>query len=113
MAGEASASEANLHSSRGVLAQPPRSVVATISTRSIGRTELCRCGGDRAGHEGSYQATQPSSKTLGVGSSAETAEASEAHFCVPYLRNGALSVLCCSRKEGLVPPQKSLLYSWV
>src|SRR5215204_3360039 len=90
MAGEASASEANLHSSRGVLAQPPRSVVAIISTRSIGSTELCRCGGDRAGHEGSYQATQPSSKTLGVGSSAETAEAPEAHFCVPYLRNGAL-----------------------
>jgi uncharacterized protein len=25
-----------------------------------------------------------------VGSSTETAEASEAHFCVPYLRNGAL-----------------------
>jgi hypothetical protein len=25
-----------------------------------------------------------------VGSSAETAEASEANFCVPYLRNGAL-----------------------
>jgi hypothetical protein len=26
-----------------------------------------------------------------VGSSAKTAEASEAHFCVPYLRNGALA----------------------
>jgi hypothetical protein len=32
-------------------------------------------------------------KTLGVGSLAETAEASEAHFCVPYLRNGALEAL--------------------
>ena len=42
------------------------------------------------GNEGSYQATQPSSKTLGVGWSTETAEASEAHFCLPPLRNGAL-----------------------
>ena len=30
------------------------------------------------------------SPSSGVGSSAKTAEASEAHFCVPYLRNGAL-----------------------
>jgi hypothetical protein len=64
--------------------------VATVSTRSIGRTELRRCWRDRAGHEGSYQATQPSFKTLGVGSSAQIAEASEAHFCVPPLRNGAV-----------------------
>ena len=28
-----------------------------------------------------------SSASSGVGSSAKTAEASEAHFCVPYLRN--------------------------
>jgi hypothetical protein len=35
MAGEASASEANLHSSGGVLAQPPRSVVATVQTRGL------------------------------------------------------------------------------
>ncbi len=62
----------------------------SVSTRSLGRTELRRCGGDRAGQEGSYQATQPSSKTLGVGSLAETAEASETHFCVPHLRNGAV-----------------------
>jgi len=69
--------------------------VETVLTRSLGRTELRRCWRDRVGHEGSYQATQPSSKTLGVGSSTETAEASEAHFCVPYLRNVALAVVCC------------------
>src|SRR5215217_4879992 len=90
MAGEASASEANLHPSGGVLAQPPRSVVATVQTRGLGRTELRRRAGDRVGYEGSYQATQSSIKTLGVGSFAETAEASEAHFCLPPLRNGAL-----------------------
>src|SRR5215208_7406251 len=90
MAGGTPASEAGLYPDRGVLAQPPRGVVEAVSTRSLRRTELCRCGGDRAGHEGSYQATQPSSQTLGVGSSAKTAEASEAHFCVLYLRNGAL-----------------------
>src|SRR5215216_4379911 len=91
MAGEASASEANLHPSGGVLAQPPRSVVATVQTRGLGRTELRRRAGDRVGYEGSYQATQSSIKTLGVGSFAETAEASEAHFCLPPLRNGAIS----------------------
>src|SRR5215216_6085978 len=90
MAGEASASEANLHPSGGVLAQPPRSVVATVQTRGLGRTELRRRAGDRVGYEGSYQATQSSIKTLGVGSFAETAEASEAHFCLPPLRNGAV-----------------------
>src|SRR5215207_11338907 len=90
MAGEASASEANLHPSGGVLAQPPRSVVATVQTRGLGRTELRRRAGDRVGYEGSYQATQSSIKTLGVGSFAETASASEAHFCLPHLRNGAL-----------------------
>jgi hypothetical protein len=64
--------------------------VEAVSTRGLGGTELRRCGGDRAGHEGIYQATQPSSKTLGVGSSAETASASSAIFCLPPLRNGAL-----------------------
>ena|SRR5215208_5566020 len=50
--------------------------------------------GDLVGHEGSYQATQPSSKTLDVGSLAETAEASEAHFCASSLRNVALLRSC-------------------
>jgi hypothetical protein len=90
VAGEPSEGEAGLHPSRSVLAQPPRSVVATVSTRSLRRTELRRCGGDRAGHEGSYQATQPSFKTLGVGSSTEATPTSAALFCVPPLRNGAL-----------------------
>ena len=65
----------------------------TVSTRSLGRTELRRCWRDRVGHEGSYQATQPSSKTLGLGSSAETTSASAAIFCLPPLRNGALQRL--------------------
>src|SRR5215217_9640295 len=97
VAGEPPESEAGLHTRRGVLAQPPRSVVAAVSTRGFGRAELRRCGGDRVGREGSYQATQPSIKTLGVGPFAETDEASEALFCVPYLRNGALSASCYSR----------------
>ena len=62
----------------------------TVSTRSLGRTELCRCWRDRVGQEGSYQATQPPSKTLGLGSSAETTSASATIFCLPPLRNGAL-----------------------
>src|SRR5215204_3602792 len=61
MAGEASASEANLHPSGGVLAQPPRSVVATVQTRGLGRTELRRRAGDRVSYEGSYQATHTES----------------------------------------------------
>jgi len=69
--------------------------VETVLTRSLGRTELRRCWRDRVGHEGSYQATQPSSKSLDVGSSTKTTEASEAHFCVPPLRNIALAVGCC------------------
>src|SRR5215204_3340505 len=73
-----------------MLAQLAGGRVETVSTRSLGRTELCRCGRDRVGQEGSYQATQPPSKTLGLGSSAETTSASATIFCLPPLRNGAL-----------------------
>jgi hypothetical protein len=66
--------------------------VEAVSTRSLGRTELCRCWRDRVGHEGSYQATQPSSKTLGLGSSAETTSVSSTIFCISPLRNGALAL---------------------
>src|SRR5215211_8390556 len=73
-----------------MLAQLAGGMVETVSTRSLGRTELCRCWRDRVGHEGSYQATQPPSKTLGLGSSAETTSTSATIFCLPPLRNGAI-----------------------
>ena len=78
---------------RGVLAQPAGRVVEVVSRRGLGGTELRRCWRDRVGHEGSYQATQPSSKTVGVGSSAETASASSTIFCLPPLRNGVIGCL--------------------
>jgi hypothetical protein len=90
IAGEASASEAGLHSSGGVLAQPPRSVVATVQTRGFGRTELRRRARDRVGHEGRHKTAQPPGETVGLGSSTEAPTASAAFLCLPSLRNGAL-----------------------
>jgi hypothetical protein len=89
MAGEASASAAGLHSGRGVLAQPPRSVVAPVQTRGFSRKELRRRGGDRVGYEGRHNTAQPAGETVGLGSATEAPAASAAFLCIPSLRNGA------------------------
>jgi hypothetical protein len=73
---------------------------------------------NRVGHEGSYQATQPSSKTLVMGTTTQTAEALEALFCLPPSRNGAVEAISepmltpvltdaeWERLRPLMPPQK-------
>ena len=45
---------------------------------------------DRSGEEGRHSPVESESEAVGVGTTSETAEASEAHYCVPSLRNGAL-----------------------
>jgi hypothetical protein len=53
-----------------------------------------------------------------MGTTSQTAEASEAHFCVPPLRNGALSVVCWFRREDSIAPLENrfcgriLAYLW-
>ena len=39
---------------------------------------------------GRYPVAKPEGQSMGVGPASQAAEASEAHFCVPPLRNGAL-----------------------
>jgi hypothetical protein len=41
-----------------------------------------------------------------MGTTSQTAEASEAHFCVPPLRNGALTVFCWSKRKGFIALQE-------
>jgi hypothetical protein len=72
------------------VAESHRGVVAHVPKTGFGRGGLRRQLRDRSGDEGRYTAAKPESEGMGVGSSSQTAEAPEAHFCVPYLRNGAL-----------------------
>jgi hypothetical protein len=72
------------------VAESHRGVVADVPKTGFGRGGLRRQLRDRSGDEGRYAAAKPESEGMGVGSSSQTAEAPEAHFCVPYLRNGAL-----------------------
>src|SRR5215218_611589 len=75
------------------VAESHRGVVAHVPKTGFGRGGLRRQLRDRSGEEGRYAAAKPESEGMGVGSSSQTTEAPEAHFCVPYLRNGALGTL--------------------
>ena len=85
-----SASGAGVHPEGGSLAEPAGGMVADVPPRGLGRAALCRRRGDRTGYEDSHQTAQSSGETVGVGPTSQTAQTSEAHFCVPYLRNEAL-----------------------
>jgi hypothetical protein len=65
--------------------------VTDVPSGGFGRAALRRRGRDRACYEGSHQTTQSSGETVGMGTASQTAEASEKAFCVPPLRNGAVS----------------------
>ncbi len=78
-----------VHPERGSIAEPHRALVASFPTAGAGRPRFRRWLRDRLGHESRDTAAKPESQSVGVGSSSETAEASEARVCVPPLRNGA------------------------
>jgi len=72
------------------MAEPDRGVVAAISKTGFGRGGIRRQLRDRPGEEGRHSPVESQSEGVGVGTGTQTAEASEAHFCIQYLRNGAL-----------------------
>src|SRR5215210_4937788 len=90
MARRSSQDRTRLHPEGSGVAESHRGVVAHVPKTGFGRGGLRRQLRDRSGEEGRYAAAKPESEGMGVGSSSQTTEAPEAHFCVPYLRNGAL-----------------------
>jgi hypothetical protein len=88
--GGSSAGRAGVHPQRRGLAQLAGGVVANVPSGGFGRSALRRLRGDRDGYEGSRQTAQSSGETVGMGTRTQTAEASETHFCVTSLRNGAV-----------------------
>jgi hypothetical protein len=91
VAAEASQDRACLHPESSGVAEPHRGVVAYVQAAGAGRGGFRRQLRDRTGGEGRHPAIEPQSETMGVGPPSQIAKASETHFCVPYLRNGALS----------------------
>ena len=79
-----------VHPERRGLAQLAGGVVANVPSGGFGRSALRRRREDRDGYEGSRQTAQSSGETVGMGTRTQTAEASETHFCVTSLRNGAV-----------------------
>src|SRR5215210_2171197 len=95
MARRSSQDRTRLHPEGSGVAESHRGVVAHVPKTGFGRGGLRRQLRDRSGEEGRYAAAKPESEGMGVGSSSQTTEAPEAHFCVPYLRNGALEGKFC------------------
>jgi hypothetical protein len=92
--GEASENRTRVHPKECGVVEPHRSMVASFSQAGACRTRLRRRLRNRSSNEGRHPAIRPESQSLGVGPPSHTAEVSEAHFCVPSLRNGALAVVC-------------------
>src|SRR5215211_6960750 len=90
MARRSSQDRTRLHPEGSGVAESHRGVVAQVPKTGFGRGQAEDDIRDRSGEEGRYAAAKPESEGMGVGSSSQTTEAPEAHFCVLYLRNGAL-----------------------
>ena len=83
------------------MAEPHRGVVAYVQAAGAGRGGFRRRLRDRSGGEDRHPAIESQSETMGVGPHSQIAKASEAHFCVPYLRNEALRRwVNTSKKKG-------------
>ena len=85
------------------VAEPHRGVVEAVQAAGSSRGGLRRQLRDRPGYEGRHATAKPESEAVGVGTRTRTAEASEAYFCVPYLRNGALVRSSLSLPAVLIP----------
>jgi hypothetical protein len=79
------------HLEGGSLAEPHRGVVAAVQATGAGWRGLCQRLRDRPSNEGRHPAAKPESQSVDVGKTSQTAEAPEAHVCVPPLRYAALS----------------------
>ena len=90
VAGGTSQDRACVHPEGSSVAEPDRGVVEAVPQAGFSRGGLRRQLRDRPGEEGRHATAKPESQPVGVGTTSKAAEASEAHICVPYLRNGAL-----------------------
>ena len=90
VAHRASPDRARLHPQGGGMAEYDRGMVAAIPAAGASRDRFRRQLRDRLCEEGRYSPVESQSEAVGVGTTSKAAEASEAHFCVPSLRNGAL-----------------------
>jgi hypothetical protein len=84
-----------LESTRSSRREPPGSTSsryggASLQAPGFSWAVLRRWIRDRPSDEGRHPAVERQSEPVGVGTTTQTAEASEAHFCLPPLRNGAL-----------------------
>src|SRR5918993_1363339 len=92
---------ARLHPQGCSVAEPDRGMVAAIPAAGAGRDRFRRQRRDSPCDEGRHPAAESQSQTVGVGTTSKTAEESDAHFCVPSLRIGAL--VYGQAKWGYVP----------
>ena len=102
----------------GGVAEPHRGVVAAISKTGFGRGGLRRQLRDRPGDEGRHWPVESQSEGVGVGTGTQTAQASEAHFCVPYLRNDAIGTgvkiaVAAAHFHGFGVARQGPLVTWV
>jgi len=93
MVGGASQDRACFHPEKGGVAEPHRGLVAAVQATGFGRARLRRQLRDRSSNEGRHPAAEPEGQSVGVGTPSPTTEASEARFCLPSLRNGALGAV--------------------
>ena len=80
------------------MAEYDRGMVAAIAAAGASRDRFRRQSYEidyaRLCEEGRYSPVESQSEAVGVRTTSKAAEAWEAHFCVPSLRNGALGSRC-------------------
>jgi hypothetical protein len=107
LAGQPPAYPPGVHPGRGVLAQPPRGLVAHLPPRRPGRAVLRLPGRDHPRHRGGDLPAQRPRPPLDVGPPATVTPLSTACSYLSNLRNGALGSRSWSRRRmrrQAVPP---------